>query len=103
MTLTLLGELASGPDWRVREVAVTALGNIRPGDAETLTLLHEWASGRDWRVREVAVTALGNIRPGDPETLRLLRHQASSDPDPDVRRAATRAILQSAVDDPQTF
>ena len=73
-----------------------ALGNSWADWLETVTLLRDLASDPDRRIRQAAVTALGNTRPGNLETLRLLRRQAICDPDSLVRRAASKAILQSA-------
>jgi hypothetical protein len=83
--------IASDPDIRVRERAVSALGSSRDAGAEEL-LLSIANSGDDSRLRLQAISALG--RRSGARVLSALTTIATKDPDGTVRRRATSALEQ---------
>lgn len=81
--------IASDPDIRVRERAVSSLSSNRQPEAEAL-LLSIMNGGGDSRLRLQAISALG--RKSGPKVLAALRTIAEKDPDSGVRKRALSAL-----------
>ena len=77
-------------DWRVREAAVIALGEIR--DSHAVEPLLAVMKNDEWRVRKAAVVALGNIKDkGAVESLLMVMRDQD---DWKMRKAAAIALGQ---------
>jgi len=89
--LTALVPVLSDPDSRVRELAAQAVGAIGPDASAAVPALVALLGFADEGSRNSACIGLTGIGPGARQALPALR-KALSDPAPNVRRFAQRAI-----------
>ncbi|MBL4845133.1 MAG: HEAT repeat domain-containing protein [Planctomycetes bacterium] len=83
--------LRSDPDANLRAFAASALGSLRPVRESTLTVLTNALKDKDALVRSSAADAIGGFgRRG--RRARSALYRASSDSDPEVKRAARAAL-----------
>ena len=85
-------EALRDPDARVRKRAVAKLGNVGPGDPAVLPALLGALKDRDPGVRREAVLAVLKCGPAAGEAVPVLAELERTDPDPEVRARAARAL-----------
>ncbi|MCS7237157.1 MAG: HEAT repeat domain-containing protein [Thermoguttaceae bacterium] len=88
-------ECLTDTDWRVRELAVVALGQI--GDSQAVEPLTQMLADPAWRVRRSAAQALAGFR--QPTTVEPLIRSLRQDEDWTVRQAAAEAL--GVIGDPK--
>jgi len=96
-----LREMASDPDWRVREAVATALTEIsRRREADFLREVSAWISDPDPRVRRAAVESLRVLARREPEEVLPLLERVRFESDGYAVRAVGHILREMAKADP---
>ncbi len=85
-------EALRGPDAGLRKKAALKLGNVGPGDPAVLPALLGALKDEDAAVRREAIVALMKCGPAARAAIPALTEIEQSDPDPQARADAARAL-----------
>ncbi len=101
--IDIVGRLAADEKAAVRALACVVLGEIgQVAPQSVVTVAHRLAADERWEVREAIANALddqvGRIQ---PEFVYELMSQWVHDPDPNVRRAPTNALMRYGIRQPR--